>query len=110
MQQHPAQTDEVALVGADDVLERAQDRTIGARHGELQLLRGQPPTMLDEPVRRPDVVTQLTKHRMGHVCRIGLPRLMNLPRPFRPKNLSLSTMTSPRDMTTTGLPFTLRPS
>ena len=110
MQQHPEQTDEVALVGADDVLERAQDGAVGAGHRELQLPRAQLPTMRDEPVRRPDVVTQLTEHRMGHVWRIALPRLMNLPRPLRPRNVSFSTMTSPRDITTVGFPFTLRPS
>src|SRR6266540_7507340 len=100
VQQHSEQTDEVALVGADDVLERAQDGAVRARHGDLQLLRGQLPTMLDELVRRPDVVTQLTEHGMRHVWRIGLPRLTNRPRPLRPRNVSLSTMTSPRDITT----------
>src|SRR5687768_13080177 len=110
MDQDSEQTDEVALIRAHDVLERAQDRAIRARHRELQLLRCQLPTMLDELVRRPDVVTQLTEHRMGHVWRMGLPRLMNRPRPLRPRNLSLSTTTSPRDITREGLPFTLRPS
>src|SRR5437773_9460837 len=103
MQQHPEQTDEVALVGADDVLDRAHDGPVGAGHRELQLLRAQLPTMRDEPVRRPDVVTQLTEHRMGHVWRIALPRLLILPRLLRPRKVSFSTIVSPRVVTTVGL-------
>src|SRR5258705_8022017 len=102
---------EVELLAADDVLERRVQGAVGARCREVQRFRPERRAVLEQGRVRPGVVPQhVIESRAHYVWKSGLPRLMNLPRPFFPSHLSFSTTTSPRERTVVALPFTLRPS
>src|SRR5687767_3748603 len=105
------ETEEVAVLRGDDVMERAVQRPERTWRRPLELLGRQRRTELEQLQIGPGVVAYQTQECfVGHVCSSGLPRLRNLPRPFFPRKRSPSTITSPRLITTSALPFTLRPS
>src|SRR5437867_1522449 len=122
VEQGAEQPREIPLIGGHDVRKGAPDRPVRAGDREIELGVGERSAVTDEPLRRPHVVSKLSQHERDHayassarrlriyVCRIGLPRFTNRPRPFLPRNLSFSTMTSPRESTVDAFPFTLRPS
>ena len=100
----------VPLLATDEMLQCPVQGPVRAPSLIVEPRRIQRAAELEKSAVRPRVVTEDVLERRLHVWRIGLPRLMKRPRPLRPRNLSFSTITSPRDITTTGLPFTLRPS
>ena len=103
----------VPLLRADDVLEGPMERAVRADGAHLERRRIEARAELQEGHRGPRVVAKHVLERVSgahYVCRSGLPRLRNLPRPFFPTNFPPVTMTSPRDRTVVARPFTRRPS
>jgi len=108
------QQPDVELLATNDVLKGPVQRSVRAGRAKIKCRWLESTTELEQGLVRPRVVSQdvvESGSRHGpYVWRIGLPRLMNLPRPFFPRNSSFWTMTSPRESTTEAFPLTLRPS
>src|SRR5216683_380206 len=82
VQRRSGDANEIALIGGHDVLERRADRPVGARRGELELLRRELAAALDELLGRPVVVLHLSmQERIRHVYGSFGPRPVSIAYP-----------------------------